>query len=353
MALSSVWTQEVFTNLVKRRVEDAANANDGQYNREYYGQNIAPMVSVRARKTKMKFADMVATGLGQFKAPNATPALMTVRPTLEEKIIDLALLEEDHRIESEEWLALQSNDPLVRDGERVSLLDRMHVLQTRNDKLTEWMRWEAFKGTLVIAYPNGSSRTVDYGIQNTHKPTAATAWTDLVNADPIENINTWAEIGASDAGSLYTHWHMNFKTLRLMLRNENVLGYLTSYGRELRLATTEDLTRLLAHGAGEFHTIDAGYRAENATGYGLTKFLPDNRVLGTTDYNYGGMPIADVADGQVLVNVQGSDVPVVKQGMQSEFFTDWHSKNVFVRQASARIPRINFPDAFLYATVGA
>jgi hypothetical protein len=109
----------------------------------------------------------------------------------------------------------------------------------------------------------------------------------------------------------------------------------------------------MREGTSNFELLDSGYLPAGATNRRLTKFLPDNRVLMTTSYVLGGERIADVADGPVLVNIPGQEAPVARQGMQSEIISNKYSKNVFRRQASARVVRIYFPEAFLYATVGA
>jgi hypothetical protein len=49
-------------------------------------------------------------GMGQFKAPNAMPALVEMPVTeRREALIEMAQLEEMHRINSEQWMRLQSN----------------------------------------------------------------------------------------------------------------------------------------------------------------------------------------------------------------------------------------------------
>jgi hypothetical protein len=73
----------------------------------------------------------------------------------------------------------------------------------------------------------------------------------------------------------------------------------------------------------------------------------------TTTYTLNGQRIADVADGQVAVGGGPNEPPTMRQGMQSEVMGHWLSKQVVRRQASARMVRIYFPEAFVYATVGA
>jgi hypothetical protein len=108
----------------------------------------------------------------------------------------------------------------------------------------------------------------------------------------------------------------------------------------------------MRQGTGNFQLVDSGYLDVGATNRRLTKFLPNNRILVTTEYTLDGQNIADVADGQVLVGGDTGSAPDIRQGMQSEIISNPYTKQIFRRQASARIPRLYFPNAFLYATVG-
>ena len=70
----------------------------------------------------------------------------------------------------------------------------------------------------------------------------------------------------------------------------------------------------------------------------------------TTEYSLDGVRIADTLDGQVTVSRSYNEVDI-RQGEQAEVMLDHISKTHFLRYASARIPRIIIPEAFLWATV--
>ncbi len=353
MPLEEIFQQQVLTEVVRRNIELEAQTDTGGENRAYFGQRIAPLKPVQSRVTRIRITDVSPYGLGQFKAPDASPPLFKAAPTLKEQYIELVLLEEMERFTGEEWILLNSNDDSISRGARLSLVDRMKIMQARNDQLTELMRWSAFKGSVSVTYPDGGTITVDYGFDSSQLPTAGVAWTDVVNSDPVEDLYTWSQVGADFVGRYYSNVHLNSYTWRLVSRNQKIRSYLSALGRSIMLPTTADLQQLMRAGTGNFEIIDAGYLAVNATNRRLTKFLPDNRILVTTDYTLGGQNIADVADGQVLVGGDTGSAPDIRQGMQSEIIANPYTKNIFRRQASARIPRLFFPNAFLYATVGA
>jgi len=353
MPMEDVFEQTVITRLVKMNIEEQANRNDGGENRQFFGSRIAPLAPVQDTITRIRVSDVLPYGLGQFKAPDATPPLFKTIPTLREQVIELVLLDEMERFTGEEWRKLTSNDTAIARGSKLSLIDRMRIMQLRNERLTEWMRWQAFKGTLVCTYADGGQITVDYGFTSGHLPTAGTAWTDTTNADPVEDLYAWSQVGADDAGQYYSIAHMNSQTWRLVIRNLKIRAYLSQLGRSIMLPTRDDLQQLMREGTANFEILDSGYLPIGATNRRLTKFLPDNRVLLTTQYNLDGDNIADVADGQVAVGGNVGEAPVWRQGPQSELIANPWTKNVFRRQASARMVRIFRPEAFLYATVGA
>lgn len=353
MAIFDFWDSRQLTRFVKRNIEAQANANDGGENRQFFGQNIAPLVPETSREVTIRIADVLPYGLGQFKAPDASPPLWKTKPVLKEQTIELFLLEEMERFKSTEWEKLTTTDDRLSEKALLSLGDRLRIMQLRNERLTEWMRWQAFKGAVSVTFPDGGTITVDYGFTGSHLPTAATPWTDTVASDPVEDLYAWSQVGADDAGRYYSKVHLNSMTWRLLTRNQNVRGYLSALGRQIMLPTTADFQQLMREGTGNFELIDAGYLPENATNRRLTKFIPDNRVLLTTEYNLDGEPIADVADGPVAVNLPGQEEPVFRNGPQSEVISNKYTKNVFRRQASARVVRVYFPEAFLYAVVGA
>ena len=356
MPALDLWeSSEVLTELVKRDKEARSGQNTGDERRQRIGEVIAPLVPVDDVVARLRILDLPPAGLGQFKAPDATPALFKPKPSLTERVIELLLLEEMERFPVTEWQLLQSSDEDLQRKAKLSLIERLRIFQTRNENLTEKMRWDAFKGGQVtITYPSGDTIAIDYGFPAGHTPTAGTPWTTTASADPIADLYAWSQVGANHAGQYYTKVHMNSNTWQLLIQNAKIASYLSSLGREVLLPRESDIKQLLRGGDQvQFVINDSGYVPEGTADYSRTKFLPDNRVLLTTEYEVDGTKIADVADGLVAVNEPGQEEPVFRRGFQTEIITNKFSKNVFRRAASARVVRIHLPENFLYATVGA
>jgi len=318
---------------------------------------IAPFLDVQSRAVKVQVAQTYAFGLGQFKAPDATPPIAPkIAHEWSEQIIELALLEEMERITGEHWLRMQSSDPEIAKTAGTDLVTRLQILQTRNERLTDWMIWQALiTGTLQIDYDNaGTSLVIDYGRPAGHAPTASVLWTDVVNSDPIADLKAWSQVIADDSGTYGLNVHMASETWELIIKNQKVKAYLTGNDRSLLIPTRDDVMALMRDGM-NINIYDGGYRPEGVVARGRTnhvRYLPTKNVLVTTDYSVDGERIADTPNGQVIVSDSFNNL-VARQGPQSEVLIDHMSKNQFYRQASARIPRILHPECILCATVTA
>jgi hypothetical protein len=345
-----LYDQAVLTDLIYRPLTTRWEDNPR------LGDLLAPVKSIQSRVAKIRTAQTKAFGVGQFKAPGATPRLYKADQTWQETVMELVLLEEMERIDDETWLRLNSTDEVVRRAAGVDLVTRGRILALRNERLTEKMRWEAFlNGTLTVSYEQGQTDLfIDYGYPAGHKPTAGTSWATISTADPVADLRLWSNVLAASSGYFGTHIHMSSNTYDYIVRNAKVRAFLTATNRSMLIPTKQDILTLLREGS-DIIIYDNGYRADTVgTARGipdsLTRFLPDGKVLMTTDYQMEGVNIAETLDGQVLVN-NGYNSVAIMQGTQSEVMVDQLSKNHFFRQASARVPRIIYPECFLSATV--
>ncbi len=352
-----IWDQALLTDVITRPSPSSLGVGDPT---DLLGDKLAPMNPIPSRVAKVRVQQLRPFGKGQFRAPDATPALF--KPpgdTYTEEIIELALLDEMERIMEEDWIKLNSNDENISRSVGRSIVDRGKILQLRNERLTEWMRWQAFQGELTVTYPTGSSLYINYGLPTGHKPTTGTLWTDTTNSDPIADISTWSNLLADDSGFYGKHVHMTSKTYNLLINNtkiKNMINFYASGANSVQRPRREDLLNLFTSFAQDIDitVYDNGYRDVGATGYGrssVTRYIPDYKVLLTTDYTLDGVRIADTLDGQVTVSAGYNEV-AIRQGFQAEVMLDHISKTHFLRAASARIPRLIIPEAFLWATVG-
>lgn len=353
-----VWDQALLTDVIRRPPlgRDPGAAEDTE---PFLGERIAPNKSLASRVAKVRVAELKPFGLGQFRAPDATPPLYKPAVAWSEQVIELVLPDEMERIPEEDWLKLNSADENIRNSAGASLVDRGRILRMRNMRRTEWMRWQMLlSGEMTIPYPSGSSLFVDYGYIAGHKPIAGTLWSDTVNSDPVSDIQSWSELLADDSGFYARYVIMNSKTYNYLVLNskiKNAINFYAGGANSIQRPRREDILNLFTTFSQDVQLIiyDNGYRLEPETGIGrtsLTKYLPDGKVLLTTDFVVDGVNIADTLDGQVTVS-SGYNSVDIRQGEQAEVMLDHMSKTHFLRYASARVPRLLLPECVVSATV--
>lgn len=341
-----IWDQAQLTRLIQRKI------TVGKEDLPSLADQIAPKVDVQARKVKYRISEVDAFGIGQLRAPDGNPKLYRSSMRYRDEYIELALPDEMERISEDVMLKLLSTDPLIKQSGGVDVVTRGQILAMRNFRRIEAMRWEAFLTGKVTTDMEDSGGQIDFGFSATHIVSASTAWTDTANADIVAQVRGWQKLVADDIGHYATKIHMNGDTWELVYNNAKIRALLSTYGRSLLVPTRDEVTKLFREGS-EIIIYDGGYRKEGEEGRGdsaLTKWLPFGTVLFTTPYVIDGFPIADTPNGQVMV-ATGYNTAEPRQGPQAETILHPISKNTMLRYASAAIPRVLQPDAFLVADV--
>ena len=345
-----IYDQAVLTALVNEEVDTALEQTP------FLGERIAPQVNLASRMARMDVGRTYSFGMGQFKAPNAMPALVEMPVTeRREALIEMAQLEEMHRINSEQWIRLQSSDENIRNAEGLDVVERGRILRRRLERLSEWMRWQAFvNGSLTITYPRTNSQLViDYGWLPGHKPTAADLWTDTANSDPVGDLEAWQQLIADDSGHLGTVIHLTSAAAKNIINSASIKTFFNVPAGQPFRASLDQVASLLAEGT-RFVVHDAGFRpmasgaARDEAAH--TRYLPNNKVVVTTEYSIEGENIADTLNGQVEIGVAYNDT-AIQMGPSSEVILDHMTKNRYLREAAARIVRIIHPECFVSATV--
>lgn len=323
----------------------------------FIGEQIAPMTETDSQYVSMTVEDYYATGIGQFRAPEASIPLMDITGREErEEVIELAYLDEAHRISPRRWEILTQGGEKLAGREARRLIEIGQILERRNERLTEWMRWQSFSGQITIEYQlRDTALVIDYPFAAGHKPTAAVPWTDLVNADPVNDLKVWLKQVSTDSGSPGRRVHISDDDIELILTNQKLPAYFNVEPGQPFMPTLEDVGKLLPPGT-VFVPTNHGYRTEDK---GASKrpqdhnrYLPIGKVLVTTDYSIQGYGvIAETLNGPVEIK-SGPNDTVFLPGPQSEIILKGEGVYTrLLRQASRRIVRLKVPEAFLYATV--
>ena len=320
----------------------------------FIGEQLAPMADTDSQYVSMRVEDLHATGIGQFRAQEGSIPLMDITGAEErEEIIELVFLDEGHRISARRWEILTQGGDLLAAREARKLVDIGSILERRNERLTEWMRWQAFGGQLTVEYEyRNTALVIDYPLPAANKPATLLPWTNLVTSDPVNDLKVWLA-QASLAGSPGRHIHLSDKAQELILTNQNLPAYFNVAVGQPFMPTLDDVLKLLPPGV-DFVPTNHAWRDEAAGASrdpaDHQRFLPEHKVLVTTDYSINGLPIADTLNGPVEIKT-GPDTTDFLQGPQSEVILMGNGIYTrLLRQQSRRMVRLRVPEAFVMAT---
>lgn len=322
----------------------------------YTGEQIAPMQDTDSQYVSMRVEDLHAFGIGQFRAPEASIPLMDITGREErEEVIEMAYLDEAHRISPRRWEILTQGGDTLAAREARRLVEIGQILERRNERLSEWMRWSAFSGQLTIEYQQrDTALVIDYPLPSGHKPAAAVPWTDTTNSDPVNDLKTWLSTVSNDAGSPGRRIHISDDDLELVVTNQKLRTYFNVEVGQPFMPTQEDVLKLLPPGT-QFIPTNHAFREEDVGGSKRpedhTRYLPIGNILITTDYTIEGVNIAETLNGPVEIKT-GPDATSFLPGPQSEIILKGEGVYTrLLRQASRRIVRLKRPEAFLYGDV--
>ena len=347
-----IYDQAVLTQLVNEEVDTALEQTP------FLGERIAPMNNMASRMARMDVGRTYSFGMGQFKAPNAMPALIEMPVTeRREALIEMVQLEEMHRINSEQWIRLQSSDDAIRNAEGLDVVERGRILRRRLERLSEWMRWQAFvNGTLTVTYPRTNSQLViDYGWLSGHQVPLAgvNLWSAPATSNPVADLEGMQQKIADDSGHLGTVIHLTSTAATQILTSASIKAFFNVPAGQAFRASLEQVASLLAEGT-RFVVHDSGFRPMASGASRLesahTRYLPNNKVVVTTEYQIEGENIADTLNGQVEIGVAYNDT-AIQMGPSSEVILDHMTKNRYLREAAARMVRIIHPECFGTITV--
>lgn len=89
---------------------------------------------------------------------------------------------------------------LARTNAETVILREVEHANQRIDNFVEYCWWGVIKGELTLDYLHNPSRTIDYGMQSSHKPTVAADWSSATPIQIINDIRTWQRLIRHDSG---------------------------------------------------------------------------------------------------------------------------------------------------------
>lgn len=360
-----IWDSATNTEVISRALTTALEDEN------LIGPTLLPLIDVRDRRISRGGIEVEAFGMAQMKARNATPPIFVPTVAVTREYIELADIDEMSPIEEDEWEKLTGDNEFERNRVGVDILNRARILQLRNERRTEWMRWQAMQDQLVITMADepGQTMKLRYGLPPANQVTVAPLWTSRATSTPITNIRAAQKALFTATGKWGSRIYMGADTWEnFQYSNEIKVLLKPNTDGTFFIPTVSQVESLLYGGAGssdrprpgmpqpQVIVTNAGYRdvgqGTNRGNSAMTYYLPEGKVLITTEPTIDGEKIAEMPDGRVAVKRTPTGEPDWHQGAQSETLVSAMPPYThYYRQVCARIPRINFPGAFYWLNV--
>lgn len=352
---TSLEENHVLTSFIKRQLPVSNSL----------AMQIAPLHATIDRKVKVNVQEVSPASKGQFKSITSNTPITSGGATLSTHYMELVDLSEKEVLGVDDLIKLYSADRRAALHSAYGILDVGKRLANRNQTLTEWMAWEAFKDELVVSYPEDDTElSVDFDLDNTdalmsasHKPDISSSdpW-DVASADIIGQVRTWIDLLGTDSGMDGKILMMNKTTWRYVQANTALKAFLTEANFPIKWVSTGvgaalfwdlDLNTPAASGTGRIIIDDSFWQDTDKS---RTRFIPDGYILMTTEWQVNGGPIAMMFDGPV-VQVQGNDLVVANNpGLSADIYINAEQMAKNIRVSTARLPWIQ-REHFLYAQV--
>ena len=324
----------------------------------FRGNEILPLLNSPVRKFKMAVREAdTPFGMGQFKAPDADTPIAEIKGKKNDITVTyISAVDLEEMVPIEESDKLESADALVSADKIDEIIDMGKLLQLRNERLTEYMRWCALKNALTITFPDGQTISVDqYGAYTPHIAdtiasgvAAAVDWNTIASSTPKTDLEKIADLIETDSSYPAMHVWMRRSVFRLLQRSAQWSSYLTFLDRPYRVVDWADISKLMD--IPNLHIYEGAWKDRDGhTHY----YLDEKHILVTTDPVVDGIQVGQVWDCPV-VRFDGTRLVVQNNpGMAAEIFVDGLKKREYMRVSTARMAQLTLPECFAYVRVAA
>jgi len=235
---------------------------------------------------------------------------------------------------------VRSPGEIARANAEAAVLREVNDLNIRFDNFLEYICWRALTGTLTLDYPDVQA-SIDYGIANSHKPSAGTAWASATVAQIMDDIRAWKRLIARDGRVPATDAYANEKTIGRILNAFATIGsgalgpeFLSDRMKEefYKSGTMPGFMGL------NWHTVEAVYDTDNDV---QTLFVPDDTIH-----------VVNLTAGRPMEIMEGPTADdEAPQGHTGKFSKTWKEKDPSARQYLLEwnvLPVITRVEQFVY-----
>ena len=216
----------------------------------------------------------------------------------------------------------------------------------------EEMRMMALTTGAIAITANGQDYNYDYGMPEAHKVQVTTPWSDVENADPIEDLRTWMDQIEADTGIRPTRGVLSRKTWGYLRRNQRIIKslFVLSNG-QVGAISDGRLTTYLSDELGlELLIYSKQYMNDKNV---ATKFVPDEMVSLFPSGNLGKTWFGTTPEESDLMGGKVANVAITDVGVAVTTIEHADPVNVETKVTMICLPSFEAANSVLIADVSA
>lgn len=189
----------------------------------------------------------------------------------------------DEELRQELNLVLETGNQAYIDSVMNKIFDDETRLLRGAKASRERMRMMALTSGVISMAANGQAFTFDYGV--THKETTSVSWSDLENADPIEDMRVAKETIADETGAVITRAMCDGATWRNIRNNDKIKKSIFVLTNGAGAVSDKQLRQFISDELEiDVYVNDKRYTDENGD---TLKFMPTNTFVMFPDGELG------------------------------------------------------------------
>ena len=216
----------------------------------------------------------------------------------------------------------------------------------------EEMRMMALTTGAIAITANGQNYTYDYGMPESHKVQVTTPWSDLANADPVEDLRTWMDMIEADTGIRPTRGVCSRKTWGYLRNNQRIIKslFVLSNGQIGALSDS----RLTQYLSDELQLELIIYSKQYLNDMGVaTKFVPDEMVSLFPTGNLGKTWFGTTPEESDLMGGKVANVSITDTGVAVTTVEKADPVNVETKVTMICLPSFEAANSVVIADVAA
>ena len=239
-------------------------------------------------------------------------------------------------------IVLESGNQAVIDMLLGNIYDDKATLLENASLTREAMRMQALTTGAITIAGNGQQYTYDYGVPENHKVAPSVKW-DNASADPIADINEWADMIEAERGVRPAEILLNSVTLGLIQKANAVkeanVGQVLN--RERVLAFVESETGM------KVYVYNKGYDNNGV----FTKFVADGTVVLMPEQKLGNTWFGTTPEEADLQSGSKAEVTIVDTGVAVATYKETDPVTVVTKVSEIVLPSFEMADAVIIASV--